>query len=141
MDMNKRKAFYVSQIQDNFLPYWLQFVDNEYGGILNCINNKGCLLYTSRGSSLPLCARALRTAASMPPQQGTFMQGKVTLVGCPKLDSVDYSQKLTAILQSNAIQSVTVVRMASLTPVSYTHLDVYKRQLWLYPSCSTRASA
>ena len=40
-----------------------------------------------------------------------FMQGKVTLVGCPKLDSVDYSQKLTAILQSNAIQSVTVVRM------------------------------
>lgn len=41
MDMNKRKAFYVSQIQDNFLPYWLQFVDNEYGGILNCINNKG----------------------------------------------------------------------------------------------------
>ena len=40
-----------------------------------------------------------------------FMQGKVTLVGCPKLDSVDYSQKLTAILQGNAIQSVTVVRM------------------------------
>ena len=35
----------------------------------------------------------------------------MTLVGCPKLDSVDYSQKLTAILQGNAIQSVTVVRM------------------------------
>lgn len=40
-----------------------------------------------------------------------FMRGKVTLVGCPKLDNVDYSEKLTAILQSNDIQSVTIVRM------------------------------
>ncbi len=40
-----------------------------------------------------------------------FMQGKVTLIGCPKLDSVDYSEKLTAILRNNAIASVTVVRM------------------------------
>jgi len=40
-----------------------------------------------------------------------FMRGKITLVGCPKLDSVDYSEKLTAILRSNNIQSVTVVRM------------------------------
>ena len=41
MDMNERKAFYVSQIQDNFLPYWLKFVDREQGGILNCIHNNG----------------------------------------------------------------------------------------------------
>ena len=41
MDINERKAFYVSQIQDNFLPYWLKFVDREQGGILNCINNNG----------------------------------------------------------------------------------------------------
>ena len=40
-----------------------------------------------------------------------FMQGKVTLIGCPKLDSVDYSQKLAQILENNAIQSITVVRM------------------------------
>ena len=40
-----------------------------------------------------------------------FMRGKVTLVGCPKLDGVDYSEKLTAILRSNDIRSVTVVRM------------------------------
>lgn len=40
-----------------------------------------------------------------------FMQGKVTLVGCPKLDAVDYAEKLTAILQENEIQSLTVVRM------------------------------
>ena len=40
-----------------------------------------------------------------------FMRGKVTLVGCPKLDSVNYSEKLTQILRENDIQSVTVVRM------------------------------
>ena len=40
-----------------------------------------------------------------------FMQGKITLIGCPKLDSVDYSEKLTAIFRSNSIRSVTVLRM------------------------------
>lgn len=41
----------------------------------------------------------------------TFMKNKITLVGCPKLDSVDYSEKLTEILRSNSIKSLTVVRM------------------------------
>ena len=40
-----------------------------------------------------------------------FMRGKVTLIGCPKLDAVDYSEKLTEILRSNDIQSVTILRM------------------------------
>ena len=40
-----------------------------------------------------------------------FMRNHVTLVGCPKLDSVDYSVKLTEILKQNDIRSVTVVRM------------------------------
>ena len=40
-----------------------------------------------------------------------FIRGKVTLIGCPKLDGVDYSEKLTEILKRNAIKSVTVVRM------------------------------
>ena len=40
-----------------------------------------------------------------------FIHGKVTLVGCPKLDSVDYAEKLTEILARNDIRSVTVVRM------------------------------
>jgi NAD-dependent dihydropyrimidine dehydrogenase PreA subunit len=40
-----------------------------------------------------------------------FMRGKVTLIGCPKLDSVDYSEKLTQIIRNNNIQSVTIVRM------------------------------
>lgn len=40
-----------------------------------------------------------------------FIRRHVTLVGCPKLDSVDYSIKLTEILRNNDIRSVTVVRM------------------------------
>ena len=40
-----------------------------------------------------------------------FIRGHITLVGCPKLDSVDYSEKLTDILKNNDIRSVTVVRM------------------------------
>ena len=40
-----------------------------------------------------------------------FIKGRITLVGCPKLDSVDYSEKLTEIIRNNDIQSVTVVRM------------------------------
>lgn len=40
-----------------------------------------------------------------------FMKNKVTIIGCPKLDEVDYSMKLTEILAENEIKSVTVVRM------------------------------
>lgn len=40
-----------------------------------------------------------------------FMQGRVVLVGCPKLDPVDYSEKLTAIFQSGSIQDITLTRM------------------------------
>ncbi len=40
-----------------------------------------------------------------------FMRGKITLVGCPKLDAVDYAEKLTEIIRTNDIKSVTVVRM------------------------------
>lgn len=40
-----------------------------------------------------------------------FIKGRITLVGCPKLDSVDYSEKLTEILKNNHIRSITVVRM------------------------------
>ena len=35
----------------------------------------------------------------------------MTLIGCPKFDQVDYSDKLTEIIQNNNIQSVTIVRM------------------------------
>ncbi|MEQ2455290.1 ATP-binding protein [Flavonifractor hominis] len=40
-----------------------------------------------------------------------FIQGRVTLIGCPKLDEGDYSEKLTAILAQNEVRSVAVVRM------------------------------
>ena len=40
-----------------------------------------------------------------------FMRGRITLIGCPKLDAVDYSEKLTEILTAHEIKSVTVVRM------------------------------
>ena len=40
-----------------------------------------------------------------------FMKGKVTIIGCPKLDGVDYTDKLTEIIRNNDIKSVTIVRM------------------------------
>ncbi len=40
-----------------------------------------------------------------------FIKDRITLIGCPKLDSIDYSQKLAAIFANNNIQSITVVRM------------------------------
>lgn len=40
-----------------------------------------------------------------------FMRNKVTLIGCPKLDAADYSEKIAAILAANDIKSITVVRM------------------------------
>lgn len=40
-----------------------------------------------------------------------FMRGKVTVIGCPKLDDIDYSEKLTTIIRENDIREVTIVRM------------------------------
>ena len=40
-----------------------------------------------------------------------YMKGRITLIGCPKLDDVDYSVKLTEILKFNDIKSVTLLRM------------------------------
>lgn len=40
-----------------------------------------------------------------------FIRNRITLIGCPKLDEGDYSEKLTAIITNNNIKSVTVVRM------------------------------
>ncbi len=40
-----------------------------------------------------------------------FMCGKVTLIACPKLDNIDYAEKLAAIFTSNAIRSITLARM------------------------------
>lgn len=40
-----------------------------------------------------------------------FMRNKITLIGCPKLDEIDYSEKLTEIIKRHEIRSITVLRM------------------------------
>lgn len=40
-----------------------------------------------------------------------FMKNRVTLIGCPKLDAIDYTDKLTAIIKNNEIKSIIVLRM------------------------------
>jgi len=40
-----------------------------------------------------------------------YIRGRITLIGCPKLDEVDYTEKLTAIISENSIKSLMVVRM------------------------------
>ena len=51
------------------------------------------------------------TAFAYPNIHQTFMRNKITLIACPKLDDVDYSEKLTAILKQHEIKSVTVLKM------------------------------
>lgn len=51
------------------------------------------------------------TAYAYANMHSEFINGKITLIGCPKLDVADYSEKLTEILCGNDIKSVTVVRM------------------------------
>ena len=51
------------------------------------------------------------TAFAYAPLHEEFMKGKVTIIGCPKLDDIDYTEKLAAIIRQNDIQSVTIVRM------------------------------
>ena len=40
-----------------------------------------------------------------------FMKGHVTLIGCPKLDAVEYTEKLTEIIRQNNVKSVKIIRM------------------------------
>lgn len=61
------------------------------------------------GASLLLAADC--TAFAYADLHKDFMKGKVTLIGCPKLDEGDYSEKITRILTNNDIKDVTVVRM------------------------------
>lgn len=51
------------------------------------------------------------TAYAYANMHSEFMKGKITLIGCPKLDAVDYTDKLTQIIRGNDLRSVTVVRM------------------------------
>ena len=51
------------------------------------------------------------SAFAYPDFHNKFIKNRITLIGCPKLDEGDYSEKLTAILKQNNIKSLTVVRM------------------------------
>lgn len=51
------------------------------------------------------------TAYSCANFHGQFMQGKVTLIACPKLDAVNYADKLSRIFAANDIRSITITRM------------------------------
>jgi len=62
-----------------------------------------------KGASLVIAADC--TAYAYPNLHEKFMKGKITLIGCPKLDDGDYSEKLTEILKQNDIQRLTVIRM------------------------------
>ncbi len=62
-----------------------------------------------QGANLLIAADC--TAYAYPGFHQNFLQGRVALIGCPKLDSVNYTEKLAQILQNNDIQSVTLLRM------------------------------
>ncbi len=51
------------------------------------------------------------TAYAFASMHDKLMKGRITLIGCPKLDGVDYSEKLSVIFKQNNIESITVVRM------------------------------
>ncbi|SHE98060.1 4Fe-4S binding protein [Alkalibacter saccharofermentans] len=53
-----------------------------------------------------------------------YMKNKVTIIGCPKLDSADYSERLTEIFKHNDIKSVTVLRMSVPCCGGITHAAV-----------------
>lgn len=72
------------------------------------------------------------TAYSYENFHNDFMEGYVTLIGCPKLDEGDYTQKLTAIIQENDIKEVHLVRMeipccAGLERVIYQAMEASKK--------------
>lgn len=51
------------------------------------------------------------TAFSYGNFHNAFMKNRITLIGCPKLDNVNYAEKLAQIIRHNDIQSITVTRM------------------------------
>jgi len=61
------------------------------------------------GASLLIAADC--TAYAYSRMHDDFMRGKTTIIGCPKLDAVDYSEKFSGIFKGNDIRSIQVVRM------------------------------
>ena len=80
------------------------FQSNIEGEIVNAI-------HTAYFDGCELLIAADCTAYAYASIHEDFMRGKITLIGCPKLDAVDYSQKLAAIFAQNDVRSVTLLRM------------------------------
>ena len=89
--------------------------DACHEGAIDIINGKAELVREhfcdGLGDCLPECPTGAISFEEREAPEYDFIRNKVTLIGCPKLDQVDYSEKLTAIIQNNDIQSVTIVRM------------------------------
>ena len=51
------------------------------------------------------------TAFAYPRFYEIFSKGKIVLIGCPKLDEVEYNSKLTEVIKTNTLKSITVIRM------------------------------
>ena len=62
-----------------------------------------------QGADLVIAADC--TAFSCAQFHSRYLAGRIAMIGCPKLDAVDYTDKLTEIIRGNDIQSVTIVRM------------------------------
>lgn len=62
-----------------------------------------------QGADLVIAADC--TAFSCAQFHSRYLAGRIAMIGCPKLDAVDYSQKLTELFRRNDIRSVLVVRM------------------------------
>ena len=104
----EEKKFTKEQIQKLFLSVnWISgnYPDRLYKALMN----SSTVLTVWDDAKLLIAADC--TAYAYAGFHQDFIQNKVTLIGCPKLDQVDYSEKLAAIIQNNNIQSVTIVRM------------------------------
>ena len=76
-----------------------------------CQRNKTVVVNAPYFNGAKLLIAADCTAYAYANMHEDFMKGKITLIGCPKLDDTDYSEKLTEIIATNDIKSMTVVRM------------------------------
>jgi len=72
----------------------------------NSYYNRSLNIYSKQGYGMPNC-----TAYAYGNFHQRFIRNHITLIGCPKLDEGDYTEKLTAILRDNSIKSLTIVRM------------------------------
>ena len=80
------------------------FVRNAY--VSTVLNSWECLLIL-----LVYIRMFSRNISKRYAENQKFIRGRITLIGCPKLDEGDYTEKLTAIIKANDIRSVTIVRM------------------------------